>query len=117
MHHSSGFDSANLEIGSINPALLTNISIFPSAFISTKLIERKHEARFLGVIVDESLNWSKHIKTLQSKMSRYIDLMYKLKKNYPNILIEKFKLGKNYPHPIVKHEEARVKALNAFKKI
>ena len=29
----------------------------------------------------------------------------------------KFKLGRDYPHPIVKHEEARVKALNAFKKI
>ena len=29
----------------------------------------------------------------------------------------KFKLGKDYPHPIVKHEEARIKALNAFKKI
>ena len=30
---------------------------------------------------------------------------------------KKFKLGKDYPYPIVKHEEARVKALNAFKKI
>ena len=30
---------------------------------------------------------------------------------------EKFKLGRDYPHPIVKHEEARSKALNAFKKI
>ena len=30
---------------------------------------------------------------------------------------EQFKLGRNYPHPIVKHEDARVKALNAFKKI
>ena len=30
---------------------------------------------------------------------------------------DKFKLGRDYPHPIVKHEEARVKALNAFKKI
>ena len=30
---------------------------------------------------------------------------------------EKFKLGKDYPFPIVKHEEARIKALNAFKKI
>ena len=28
-----------------------------------------------------------------------------------------FKLGKNYPYPLVKHEMARVKALNAFKKI
>ena len=30
---------------------------------------------------------------------------------------EKFKLGRDYPHPIVKHEVAREKALNAFKKI
>ena len=30
---------------------------------------------------------------------------------------EKFRLGRDYPYPIVKHEEARVKALNAFKKI
>ncbi len=30
---------------------------------------------------------------------------------------EKFKLGRDYPFPIVKHEVARAKALNAFKKI
>ena len=30
---------------------------------------------------------------------------------------ENFKLGTDYPHPIVNHEEARAKALNAFKKI
>jgi len=29
----------------------------------------------------------------------------------------KFKLGENYPNPIVNHETARAKALNAFKKI
>ena len=28
-----------------------------------------------------------------------------------------FKLGIDYPYPIVKHEEARAKALKAFKKI
>ena len=30
---------------------------------------------------------------------------------------EDFKLGRDYPHPIVQHEKARAKALNAFKKI
>jgi len=30
---------------------------------------------------------------------------------------KKFKIGIDYPNPIVNHEEARVKALNAFKKI
>ena len=46
-------------------------------------------------------------------------------KNLPNKFIHKpwefndeiFKLGRDYPYPIVKHEEARVKALNAFKKV
>ena len=52
-------------------------------FISTKLIERKQEAKFLGIIVDESLNWSKHVETLQSKMSRYVGIMYKLMKFLP----------------------------------
>ena len=46
-------------------------------------IERKHEARFLGVIIDESLNWSRHIQTVLSKMSRYIGIMYKIKKYLP----------------------------------
>ena len=43
-------------------------------------IDRIKEAKFLGVLVDEKLNWSDHIKTLQSKMSRYIGIMYRLKK-------------------------------------
>ena len=29
----------------------------------------------------------------------------------------KFKLGLDYPYPIVKHEEARLKALDAFKNL
>ena len=51
--------------------------------ISQILIEHKHEARFLGVIMDESLNWSKHINTIQSKMARYVGIMYKNKNNLP----------------------------------
>ena len=46
-------------------------------------IERVTEGRFLGVIVDENLTWSRHIKTIQTKMARYIGLMYKLKKQLP----------------------------------
>ena len=33
------------------------------------------------------------------------------------LIDKKFQLGRDYPYPIVKHEEAREKALNAFKKI
>ena len=46
-------------------------------------IERVVEARFLGVIIDESLKWSRHVKTILSKMSRYVGVMYKIKKLLP----------------------------------
>ena len=51
--------------------------------INRTKIERKTESRFLGVIVDEKLNWSKHIQTLKSKMSKYIGIMGKLKFQIP----------------------------------
>ena len=44
-----------------------------------KIIEPVTEARFLGVIVDDKLNWTKHIKTIVSKMSRYVGILYRLK--------------------------------------
>ena len=51
--------------------------------ISNTKIERKSESRFLGVIVDEKLNWNKHIQTLKSKMSKYVGVMCKLKFQIP----------------------------------
>ena len=48
--------------------------------ILNKKINRVKEVRFLGVIVDEKLNWSAHIKTLKSKISRYIGILCKIKK-------------------------------------
>ena len=59
-------------------------SVLPKQLlISNFPIEQKSEAKFLGVIVDENLTWSSHIKTVRSKMSRYIGLMYKLKSQLP----------------------------------
>lgn len=46
-------------------------------------IERKREARFLGVIIDDQLTWGKHISCLKLKMARYVGIMYKLKKKLP----------------------------------
>ena len=52
-------------------------------FIAGTLIERKSEARFLGVIVDDKLSWAPHIRTLKTKMSRYVGIMYKIKSSLP----------------------------------
>ena len=46
-------------------------------------IARKTEARFLGVIVDEKLSWASHIKAIKTKMSRFIGVMYKIKRQLP----------------------------------
>ena len=46
-------------------------------------INRVTEARFLGVIIDENLTWSKHVNTVKVKMNRYVGIMYKLKRHLP----------------------------------
>ena len=60
-----------------------NIELPEPLIMSETLIEHKQEAKFLGVIMDESLNWSKHVNAVQSKMTRYIGIMYKIKKFLP----------------------------------
>ena len=51
--------------------------------IANTRIERVKEVRFLGVIVDEKLNWSTHINSLRAKMCRYVGIMYRTKKYLP----------------------------------
>ena len=51
--------------------------------ISEVPFELVRDVRFLGVIINESLSWSQHIKTVQSKMACYVGIMYKIKKYLP----------------------------------
>ena len=46
-------------------------------------IEKKSEACFLGVLLDEKLTWKHHIAAIKTKMSRYISVLYKLKSILP----------------------------------
>ena len=52
-------------------------------FIGTTLIKRVHETKFLGVILDDRLNWSHHIKAVKAKMNRYVGIMYRIKNLLP----------------------------------
>ena len=51
--------------------------------INNTQIERKSEARFLGIIVDDKLTWKQHIIALKSKMARYVGIMYKIRNLLP----------------------------------
>ncbi len=51
--------------------------------IAGKEIKRVTEARFLGVIIDEKLTWSKHIAAVKVKMARYMGIMYRIKHHMP----------------------------------
>ena len=52
------------------------------------LIERSTCERFLGVLVDENLSWSDHIKSLASKISRNSGIIYKLKGIVPESVLK-----------------------------
>ena len=63
----------------------------PTLKINNFQIKRVHEARFLGVIIDEKLTWSAHIRAIKSKMSRYVGIMYKIRSKVPvNIRLQIF---------------------------
>ena len=46
-------------------------------------IERNTDARFLGIIINDNLTWNSHILAIKAKMSRYVGILYKLKKLIP----------------------------------
>ena len=43
------------------------------------IIERKQCCKFLGIIIDDKLNWSDHITYTRSKLSRSVYAMNRMK--------------------------------------
>ena len=44
-------------------------------------LERKQRTKFLGVFIDENLNWNQHIRHITNCISRNVGILYKTK-NY-----------------------------------
>ena len=47
--------------------------------IGDKMIQRVFKTKFLGVIIDDKLNWKEHIKYISTKLSKTIAIMFKSK--------------------------------------
>ena len=52
----------------------------PILKINDTEIKREHSLKFLGVIVDENLNWKNHIELLENKISKNIGVLFKASK-------------------------------------
>ena len=50
-------------------------------------ISRVKVTKFLGVIIDENLNWKEHIKLVSSKISKNIAIIYKAKQFFENSFV------------------------------
>ena len=51
--------------------------MLPKLTISNNVIERQEFIKFLGVLLDENLNWKEHIKCTENKIAKNLGLLYK----------------------------------------
>ncbi|XP_065662556.1 uncharacterized protein LOC136085195 [Hydra vulgaris] len=51
----------------------------PDLFLNNKEIKQEDSLKFLGILVDKHLSWLPHIKYLQSKVSKAIGMMYRVR--------------------------------------
>ena len=58
-------------------------NLIPNLKINSEPIERVTEFNFLGLTIDEHLNWSPHIQKVSNKISRTLGIMNRLKRFLP----------------------------------
>ena len=51
--------------------------MLPKFTISNHVIEKQEFIKFLGVLLDENLNWKEHIKCIENKIAKNLGLLYK----------------------------------------
>ena len=56
---------------------------YPKLFLNNAEVELVKHFNFLGIIIDESLDWSTHINSLSTKLSRTIGIINRLKNFLP----------------------------------
>lgn len=77
------FDRNKLSLNLIK----TKIMLYGNCRISEQIqiqvdgvqIERGHERKFLGIIIDDKISWKPHINYIQTKLSRSISVLNKAK--------------------------------------
>ena len=69
----------SLNVSKTNVMIFSNCSIRENINIriNNRVMDGVHVTKFLGVLVDEKLNWKKHITLVCSKLSKSIGVIHK----------------------------------------
>lgn len=62
--------------------------ILPELLIDGVAIKRDKTSKFLGIYIDENLNWKKHIEIVTNKISKNIGILYKARNVLPSHLLK-----------------------------
>jgi len=69
-----------------------------SITIGNSIIEQKSEAKFLGLMFDECLEWTAHIKFIESKLSKSLYILRSVKKLLSNKILKVLYYNLFYSH-------------------
>ncbi len=80
--------------------LITNRKIPTSISlnINNNVITEKTETKFLGVIVDNQLNWNAHINHISNKVSKSVAILRLLRDTFPKHILKTLYLSLTYPY-------------------
>ena len=76
----------------------------PSVRIRNTIIEQCHKQKFLGVIIDDKLNYKEHINSISNRVKRMNGLLWKLSFCIPRKISRKIYNSLIYPHLIYANE-------------
>ena len=76
--------------------LNTNFKIL----INSNIIDHTNNTKFLGVIIDNKMNWSAHIHYIKNKMSKSIGILFKIRNFLDNHTLRSMYFTFIYPYLI-----------------
>jgi len=78
----------------------TAISNYAEITIGRHTIKRTTSSKYLGVIIDEKLNWSEHIEYIYNKLVRFTGIAYRLRSKIPVSFLKNIYYGLIHPNII-----------------